>query len=302
MLEIQAEAGRERLDRFLVARLPHISLSKVRRMIADGIVLINGEQGLPGQRLSIGDRIAINASSLPLSAATPEELPLDIMFEDEHIIVINKAAGVLVHPSNKVKTGTLTNALSHYYLVSGQKSARTGLVHRLDAHTSGIIVIAKTLRAHRGISKAFHERHVAKSYVTIVRGVVAKDSGIIDAPIGHDPKTWPRWKVMDEGRPSQTKYRVQQRFPSHTLLELEPLTGRTHQIRIHCAFIGHPVVGDPFYGRLIGVSSNEPHLKHHLLHASRLEFLHPVSKQQMSFEAPLPKAMSDLIKELSPAI
>jgi len=302
MLEIQAEAGRERLDRFLVANLPHVSLSKVRRMIADGIVLINGEQGLPGQRLSEGDKIAIHASSLPVSAATPEPLPLDIIYEDEHIILINKSAGILVHPSNKVKTGTLTNALSHYYLVSGQKSARTGLVHRLDAQTSGMIVIAKTLRAHRGLSKAFHERHVAKSYVTIVRGVVDNNSGMIDAPIGHDPKTWPRWKVMDEGRHSQTKYRVLQRFRSHTLLELEPLTGRTHQIRIHCAFIGHPVIGDPFYGRSIEVSSDGPHLKHHLLHASRIEFLHPVSKQQMSFEAPLPSVMSDLIKELSTAI
>lgn len=299
MLEIQAEAGRERLDRYLVARLPHISLSKVRRMIADGIVWINGEQGLAGQRLSIGDKIAIDTPSLPLSAATPEKLPLEIMYEDEHIIVINKAAGILVHPSNKVKTGTLTNALSHYFLVSGQKSARTGLVHRLDAHTSGIIVIAKSLRAHRGLSKAFHERHVSKSYVTIVRGVIVKDAEMIDAPIGHDPKTWPRWKVMDDGRPSQTKYQVLKRFQSHTLLELEPLTGRTHQIRIHCAFIGHPVIGDPFYGRSLEVSSNEPHLKQHLLHASRLEFLHPVTKEQMSFEAPMPKAMSDLIKELS---
>jgi len=298
MFEFQADAGRERLDRFLVARLPHVSLSKVRRMIADGIVLINGQQGLPGQRLATGDKIAIQAASIPVSAATPENLPLDVMFEDEHIIVINKAAGVLVHPSNKVKTGTLTNALSHYYLETEQRGARTGLVHRLDAYTSGVIVIAKTLRAHRGLSKSFHHRQVEKRYVTIVRGVLADDAGIIDAPIGHDPKTWPRWKVMDDGKPSQTRYRVIRRFPEHTLVEFEPLTGRTHQIRIHSTFIGHPVIGDPFYGRSATNSANGPHLKNHLLHAARLEFVHPVSRETMSFEAPLPKAMVDLIAEL----
>ncbi len=299
MLEIEAGTGKERLDRFLAGRLAEVSLTRIRGMISDGTVLVNGAQALPGLKLTVGDRVSITSAILPPSAATPELLPLDIIFEDSEIIVVNKPSGMLVHPSNKVKTGTLTNALSYHFLTSGQRGARTGLVHRLDGNTSGVIVIAKTPSAHRFLSNAFRERLVSKTYITIVRGRVEAESGAIVAPIGYEAGTWPRWKVIESGRAAETRYVVKQRFDQHTLLELEPLTGRTHQIRIHCAFIGHPVVGDPFYGRTADDSARSLGIKHHLLHALRLEFMHPTSRAKMTFQAPIPESFAALVATLS---
>jgi len=299
MLEFEAGTTKERLDRFLASRLAEVSLTRIRGMISEGTVLVNGAGALPGLKLASGDRISITSSLLPESAATPEQMPLDVIYEDSEIIVVNKPSGLLVHPSNKVKTGTLTNALSYHFLVSGQRGARTGLVHRLDGNTSGVIVVAKTAHAHRLLSNAFRERLVSKTYITLVRGRVEAESGAIVAPIGYEAGTWPRWKVIDTGRAAETRYIVKQRFDEYTLLELEPLTGRTHQIRIHCAFIGHPVVGDPFYGRTTDDSSRQIGIKHHLLHALRLEFTHPATRARMSFQAPIPEIFVRLIATLS---
>ena len=299
MLEFEAGTTKERLDRFLASRLAEVSLTRIRGMISEGTVLVNGAGALPGLKLASGDRISITSSLPSESAATPEQIPLDVIYEDSEIIVVNKPSGLLVHPSNKVRTGTLTNALSYHFLVSGQRGPRTGLVHRLDGNTSGVIVVAKTARAHRLLSNAFRERLVSKTYITVVRGRVEAESGTIVAPIGYEAGTWPRWKVIDTGRAAETRYIVKQRFDEYTLLELEPLTGRTHQIRIHCAFIGHPVVGDPFYGRTTDDSSRQLGLKHHLLHALRLEFTHPATRARMSFQAPIPETFVRLIATLS---
>ena len=299
MLEFEAGTTKERLDRFLASRLAEVSLTRIRGMISERTVLVNGAGALPGLKLVSGDKVSITSSLLPESAATPEQMPLDIIYEDSEIIVVNKPSGLLVHPSNKVKTGTLTNALAYHFLVSGQRGARTGLVHRLDGITSGVIVVAKNARAHRFLSNAFRERLVSKTYITLVRGRVEAEAGAIMAPIGYEAGTWPRWKVIDTGRAAETRYIVKQRFDDYTLLELEPLTGRTHQIRIHCAFIGHPVVGDPFYGRIADDCRRPDGLKHHLLHAMRLEFTHPATRARMSFQAPIPETFVRLIATLS---
>ena len=184
--------------------------------------------------------------------------------------------------------GTLTNALSYHFLVSGQRGARTGLVHRLDGNTSGVIVVAKTADAHRLLSNAFRERLVSKTYITLVRGRVEAESGAIVAPIGYEAGTWPRWKVIDTGRAAETRYIVKQRFDEYTLLELEPLTGRTHQIRIHCAFIGHPVVGDPFYGRTMTIPPTAWNQTPSAACTAPRVYA-SATRARMSFQAPIPE-------------
>jgi RluA family pseudouridine synthase len=210
---------------------------------------------------------------------------------------------LLVHPSHSEKSGTLLNGLAYHFWQTAGEAIRPGLIHRLDRNTSGVIVLAKTARAHRTLSKHFRERWVKKFYLALVSGRVEKENGEIDAPIGssEDRNVWPRWRVMDEkngGKPAQTKYRIVRRFAAHTLLELEPLTGRTHQIRIHCNLIGHPVVGDPFYSSSADPLALQHKIKHHLLHASRLIFRHPAGGKELNIEAAMPHLMRDLIAKL----
>jgi 23S rRNA pseudouridine1911/1915/1917 synthase len=299
--EFEAGAEKQRLDDFVATRLPKISLTRIRRLIAEGDVLLNNERSLKGVRLQPGDKVSVKIFAAEKSSATPEAIPLDILFEDEHIIAVNKSAGLLTHPSNTEKSGALTNALAWHFWQTAGEPIRPGLVHRLDRNTSGVMVIAKTARAHRTLSKHFRERWVKKFYLAIVSGRVEKDSGEIDAPIGSDPKVWPHWRIMPEsegGKQAKTIYRVKRRFKSHTLVELEPLTGRTHQLRIHCDLIGHPIVGDPIYASTVDPITTKHKLKHHLLHAARLVFRHPATGREMNLEAPLPKAITDLMSEL----
>ncbi|MBO0862613.1 MAG: RluA family pseudouridine synthase [Chloracidobacterium sp.] len=299
--EFEAGAEKQRLDEFVSKRLPKISLTRIRRLIAEGDVLVNNEKSLKGVRLRPGDRVSVKIFAADKSSTTPEPISIDILFEDEHIIVVNKPSGLLTHPSNTEKSGALTNALAWHFWQTAGEAIRPGLVHRLDRNTSGVMVIAKTLRAHRTLSKHFRERWVKKFYLALVSGRVEKDSGEIVAPIGSDPKVWPHWRVIPEsegGKPARTLYRVKRMFKTHTLLELEPLTGRTHQLRIHCDLIGHPIVGDPIYASTVDPITTKHKLKHHLLHAARLVFRHPATGKEMNLEAPLPQAMADLMSEL----
>ena len=299
--EFEAGADKPRLDEFVATRLPKISLTRIRRLIAEGDVLLNDERSLKGVRLQPGDRVSVKIFAAEKSSATPEPIPLDILYEDEHIIVVNKPVGLLAHPSNTEKSGTLTNALAYHFWRAAGSPIRPGLIHRLDRNTSGVMVIAKTPRAHRTLSKHFRERRVKKFYLALLSGRMEKDSGEVDAPIGSDPKVWPHWRVTPEGeggKPAQTLYRVKRRFKAHTLVELEPLTGRTHQLRIHCDMIGHPIVGDPIYASAVDPLATKRKLKHHLLHAARLVFRHPATGKEMNLEAALPQAMADLMLEL----
>jgi 23S rRNA pseudouridine1911/1915/1917 synthase len=299
--EFEAGAEKQRLDEFVATRLPKISRTRIRRLIAEGDVLLNNERSLKGVRLQPGDKVSVKIFAAEKSSATPEAIPLDILFEDEHIIAVNKPVGLLTHPSNTEKSGALTNALAWHFWQTAGEPIRPGLVHRLDRNTSGVMVIAKTARAHRTLSKHFRERWVKKFYLALISGRLEKDSGEIDAPIGSDPKVWPHWRIIPEsegGKPAKTIYRVKRRFKSHTLVELEPLTGRTHQLRIHCDLIGHPIVGDPIYASTVDPITTKYKLKHHLLHAARLVFRHPATGREMNLEAPLPKALADLMSEL----
>src|SRR5215475_7057524 len=219
--EFEAGADKQRLDEFVATRLPKISLTRIRRLIAEGDVLLNHERSLKGVRLQPGDRVSVKIFAAEKSSTTPEPIPLDILFEDEHIIAVNKPTGLLAHPSNTEKSGALTNALAYHFWQTAGSPIRPGLVHRLDRNTSGVIVIAKTPRAHRTLSKHFRERRVKKFYLALVFGTVEQDQGEIEAPIGYDPKAWPHWRVMSDGRQANTHYRVRRRFGTHTLLELE---------------------------------------------------------------------------------
>jgi 23S rRNA pseudouridine1911/1915/1917 synthase len=297
--EFEVGEGRPRLDHFVAAQLPKVSLTRIRSLITDGEVLVNGNRATKGFKPQKGDKITVGMFSADKSAATPENIPLEILFEDEHLIVVNKPVGLLTHPSHREKSGTLTNALAFHFWETSREPIRPGLVHRLDRNTSGVIVIAKTLKAHRTLSKHFRERKVRKLYLAIVSGVVEKNAGEIDAPIGCDPAQWPHWRVMDDGRNALTKYLVKRRFREHTLLELEPLTGRTHQLRIHCNLIAHPILGDPFYASKTDPHSAELKLKHHQLHAERLIFNHPATGKVLDLKAPMPESMLALIERVN---
>ncbi|MCA1640181.1 MAG: RluA family pseudouridine synthase, partial [Acidobacteria bacterium] len=255
-----------------------------------------------GYHLLKGDLVEIEINLKAETAMKPENISLEIVFEDEEVIVINKPVGMLVHPTFAQKTGTLLNALAFYFNNKNQlritdyelsenvnvrsaicnshsKIVRPGLVHRLDRETSGLMVIAKTKRAHRILSDHFGRRLVEKKYLAMVEGNVENDSGTINAPIGRfeDKK---HWGVKADGKPSETLYRVLERFSEKTLLELEPVTGKTNQLRIHCAFLGHPIIGDKLYkGREF------PRL---CLHAARLSFWHPNGTNRMEFESQIP--------------
>jgi 23S rRNA pseudouridine1911/1915/1917 synthase len=299
--EFEAGPDQPRLDDFVASRLPKISLTRIRRLIAEGDVLVNKERSVKGARLKPGDQVSVKIFAAEKSSATPEPIPLDILYEDDHLIVVDKPVGLLVHPSSSEKSGTLLNGLAYHFWKTSGAAIRPGLIHRLDRNTSGVIVVAKTPRAHRTLSKHFRERWVKKFYLALVSGRVERNTGEIDAPIGCDSKAWPHWRVMpanEGGKPAQTLYRVKRRFAAHTLLELEPLTGRTHQLRIHCNLIGHPIVGDPTYASTADPATAKTGLKHHLLHASRLVFRHPATNQEMSFEAPLPQVMRELVETL----
>jgi 23S rRNA pseudouridine1911/1915/1917 synthase len=299
--EVPPKVRTPRLDEFIARQLPKLSLTLIRRLIAEGDVLVNGTASLKGERLNRLDKVTVKLFAAEKSAATPEPIPLNILFEDADLIVINKPVGLLVHHSNSEKSGTLLNGLAYYFWEKQGEPVRPGLVHRLDRNTSGVIVIAKTPRAHRTLSKHFRERWVRKFYLALVSGVVAQDTGELDAPIGSDPNKWPHWGILpveQGGRAAQTRYRVKQRFARHTLLELEPLTGRTHQLRIHCQLLGHPIVGDPHYTDAIDPLAKQHRLKQHLLHAARLVFKHPATGKELNIQAPLPAQMQELIAQL----
>jgi 23S rRNA pseudouridine1911/1915/1917 synthase len=302
-----AEA-RQRLDEFLAGRFGEISRMRLRQAITDGEVTLNGAAVHGGQRLEAGDRVSCCFRDLAPTAMTPEPIPLAILYEDEFLAVVAKPAGMPAHPTRHHKQGTLANALAHHFNRDRLPDApwvRPGLPHRLDRATSGVMVATKTQRALSRLTIAFQERRVAKRYLALVYGRVADDEGVIDTPIGCDPERRPRWRVMPEGRPAQSRFRVLERRRAFTLLELEPVTGRTNQLRLHCAHHGHPIVGDAEFGLDLvaglyaDVAARHPPPPRLFLHASSLAFTHPVHGTPLRLEAPLPAELAQWLEMLS---
>lgn len=293
---IKETIKKNRLDKFLAEQITTVSKIHLRTLIDNGECLVNGDAGLAGYQLKKDDLIEITVDVAAITSMMPEAIPLTIVFEDHSIIVVDKPAGMLVHPTLGQKNSTLLNALSYYLnkelLDSDQsvqenlpKFIRPGLIHRLDRQTSGLIVIAKTSESLSFLSNHFQRRLVKKNYTAIVAGEVAADSGIISEPIGHF-EIERVWGIKADGKSAETKFQVAERFAGRTRLELEPVTGRTNQLRIHCAHIGHPIIGDDRYG-----GDNFSRL---CLHAARLGFYHPATNIWMEFESAVPPEFKEI--------
>jgi 23S rRNA pseudouridine1911/1915/1917 synthase len=291
----QKEPG-ERLDVFLTGCLPEFSRSRLQGLIKEGFVRIGPEVVTKtGRDLEAGEVVEVRIPPPLPSRLIPEDIPLDIIFENADLLVVNKPAGMVVHPSPGHDSGTLVHAaLGHTPDLGGiGGEERPGIVHRLDKETSGLIVIAKNEAAHRWLQDQFRDRTVEKIYVALVDGRPPTPAGRIEAAIGRNTTHRKLMAVVpiEKGRQSVSEYRTLESFPAHTLLEIHPLTGRTHQIRVHLAFLGCPVVGDTVYGKR---HLTQP-LKRHFLHAQRLEIILPGEEQPRTFEAPLPAELEEVL-------
>lgn len=286
-----------RLDRYLAEHLPDLSRAAVQRLIDDTYVLVDGIARKASYRVRVGETIRVHIP--PPEPATPraENIPLDILYEDDDLIVINKPAGMVVHPAAGRRSGTLVNAmLAHCPNLNVGGVERPGIVHRLDSDTSGLIVIAKNDTALRDLQAQFKARRVHKTYLALVEGIVQPSRGKIDAPIGRDPKHRQKMAVVTRGssRVAVTVYRTLAHLGAYTLLAVEPHTGRTHQIRVHLAFLGCPVVGDTVYGK----KKNALGLTRQFLHAWKIAFTLPRTGRAVSFTAPLPNELRAVLHQL----
>jgi 23S rRNA pseudouridine1911/1915/1917 synthase len=301
-----ADAG-ERLDVFLAAHIEGWSRARLHRLIEAADVLVNGSVPKPSHKLRPNDQIEIELTPTPSTSFAPEDIPVEVIYEDDDLIVVNKPAGMVVHPAAGVDSGTLANALAFHFqqLSSAGGAARPGIVHRLDKGTSGLLVVAKTETAHEYLADQFRDREVFKSYVALVHGQVEKEGGEIEQPIARDPRNRTRMAVVRGGRPSLSIYKVRRRLERFTLLDVELKTGRTHQIRVHVAWLKHPVVGDEVYGAGRDKTVIDPVIRSRIaklgrqfLHAEQLGFRHPRTGEQLRFTAPLSTALQSLLDQI----
>ena len=289
----------ERLDKFLVGLLQEFSRSRIQGLIEDGFVDVNDHAaGKAGQLLENGFHVTVRIPPPAPTDLIAEQIPLNIVFENDDLIVVNKPAGMVVHPAAGHSSGTLVNAVLGYEPdlegIGGEE--RPGVVHRLDKETSGLILIAKNEHAHRWLQDQFRLRKVEKTYLALVDGQPPTPTGRVEAYIGRDPNHRKRMAIVSErkGRESISEYKTVESFKSHTLLEFHPLTGRTHQIRLHCAFLGCPIVGDGVYGR----KKASIEIERHFLHAFRLRIVMPGEKEPSLFKADLPEELAEVLDTL----
>jgi 23S rRNA pseudouridine1911/1915/1917 synthase len=286
-----ADGPQPRLDSFLAGREPGLTRSQIRRYIEQGLVRLNGDVAKGSQRLRLGDVITLTIPPPRPTELVAQWMALTVVYQDGHLVVIDKPPGLSVHPGPGHSDRTLVNGL--LALCPDLKDAggiggevRPGIVHRLDKDTSGLMIVAKNQQAHNGLSAQFKERRVTKGYIALVSGVPARDAGIIDAPIGRDPRHRKRMAVVAGGREARTRYRVLEQVSGWSLVELYLESGRTHQIRVHMAYLGHPLMADRVYGRANDL------LERHFLHANHLGFQHPATGEPMEFRSDLPQDLA----------
>lgn len=296
-----------RLDRLLVLHLPDLSRTRLQKLVEDGDVKVDGATRKPGYKLRVGETVTVTVRSLQVEPLEAEAIPLDIVYEDSDLLVVNKAPGMVVHPGAGVSRGTLVHALLARTTLSPVGAPlRPGIVHRLDKGTSGLLVVAKSEAAHNGLVKQLAQRSVERRYLALVSGRVERSEGVVEVAIGRHPRDRIRMAVRPagQGKAAITHFRVLERFRGFTLIECRLKTGRTHQIRVHLAHLGHPVVGDETYrrrstkpvdGTLVPLITG---LGGHALHAASLGFLHPVTGARCDFSAPLPPSFERLLAHL----
>jgi len=296
-----------RLDAFLATQIEGWSRARLQRVIEAEDVLVNGKPSKPSYKLREHDELEVDLTLPATTSFTPEALPIEIVHEDDTLVVVNKPAGLVVHPAAGIHSGTLANALAyHFQQLPNASSVRPGIVHRLDRDTSGLLVVAKTESALEHLSDQFRDRSVYKSYVALVHGRVPSDSGRIEEPLARDRSNRTRMAVVRGGRSALSIYRVNLRFNRFTLLDVELKTGRTHQIRVHLAWLKHPVVGDETYGGGRDNTIQNPKLKSQIrslgrqfLHAEKLAFAHPKTGERVLYQSPLPPELSNLLMEIT---
>ena len=290
-----ADESGSRLDTFVSGRLPELSRTYTQKLIADGYVTVNERAAKASYKVNAGDRLAVTIPPPTPSTLVAEDIPLNIVYEDKDLLVIDKPAGLTVHPAPGSPSHTLVNALLSRFtdLPTGDDLARPGIVHRLDKDTSGLMLVARNRIALNKLASQFKARSVVKAYLVLVRGHLSPESGFIDAPIGRDPRHRKRMVVVNEGRQARTEYQVIKYTGDCTLLEARLETGRTHQIRVHLSAIGYPVVGDTTYG------VKSPLLSRQFVHACRLGFRLPSSGQYVEFESELPPDLEQALAKIA---
>lgn len=292
----QVNEAAVRLDRYLAKECPELSRSRFQKLVEQGYVLVNGCRARASQRLNIGDTIHINLPPPQPASLVAEPLPLNIVYEDNDVIVVDKPAGLTIHPGPGHANRTLVNALLAHYpdLASFGDNMRPGVVHRLDKDTSGLTVVAKHAFAQQHLISQFKARAVSKSYLVLVKGRLTPMRGIIEAPVGRDPFNRKRMGVIADGKQAKTSYRVEEYIGNYTLLDIATETGRTHQIRVHLSAIGYPVVGDAVYG------IKSPYLDRQFVHACRLGFRLPTNEEYREFTCELPLDLKSALEFLRP--
>ena len=279
MNRIRVDKNGERFDRFLSGHCPDLSRSRIQGLIGEGSATINGKVVKPATKVRLGQVVELRIPEPQVSRLEPQHIPLSILYEDGDLLVVDKPAGMTVHPAPGHPDGTLVNAvLAHCPDLQGiGGTVRPGIVHRLDKDTSGLMVVAKNDRAHRTLSDQLKARAFTKEYIALTHGIVTPHEAIIDAPIGRSSANRQQMAVTERGREAVTRYRVMRYYAAHTLVEIYPTTGRTHQIRVHFASLGYPLVGDATYGKA------DERLNRHFLHASKLGFTHPSDGEYLEF-------------------
>ena len=293
-LQFNSPVADIRLDKYLTQVLPQFSRAYLQKLIVRRYILVNGQRTKANQRLCNVDRITVELPLLPRYPLA-EPIPLTIIYEDEDILVIDKPTGLTVHPAPGHPSHTLVNAILAHCpdLATSKELTRPGIVHRLDKDTSGLIVIAKNDTARDYLTAQFKDRTVTKGYLVLVKGMLSPEQGVIEAPIGRDPHSRRRMAIVETGKEATTRYRVYQYLDNYTLVEVTPLTGRTHQIRVHLSAIGYPVAGDSLYGK------KSPHINRQFIHAYRLGFCLPSTEQYQEFIAPLPVDLEQALGHLA---
>ncbi len=305
---VSTEDAGLRLDRYVAARLPELSRTRIQELIDQGLVRVNGATAKRSRRIAGGEGVEVEAVPRPPLEAAPEDIPIEILYEDEDLVVVNKPAGMTVHTGAGTSSGTLVNALLHRLkkLSSAGGPLRPGIVHRLDRGTSGALVVARHDAAHRELAEQFRARRVEKTYIALVHGSVERDAGTIGLPIARDLRRRTRMTTRcREGREARTDWRVVARMDGFTLVEVKLRTGRTHQIRVHFSALRHPVVGDTLYGAPRQVRAGRATLAplgRNFLHAARIGFQHPSRTERIEVCAPLPQDLRDYLRWLAAAL